>query len=492
MTKHKRGVRKALSLSFIQTFISLVFSIASVTIVSRLLTPAQIGVFSVAVGLVALVHMLRDFGVSEFVIQENIIDEDMIRTAFTVNLVIAWCLAVILFVCSGAIGRFFDDPGVARVTKVLSLIFVVFPFGTVTQALMKRDLEFGKLLKVRMGETVTRSSLTVGLAYAGFTYMSMAWASLAAICVTVIGCTIWGWEYRVRGLSLAKWKRVLKFGMNRTISDIVVQIGTQSPNIIVGKMLGMGDAGFYSRGYGIVNIFRTNVIGAVGAVAFPAYARDHRETNTAPELFLRSLVYLTGISWPFFAFAAIMAYPIIHVMFGNQWDTAVPLMRWLCGAAVVGTLVYQCNGLFTAVGRYREVTSVEIQFQLSRVALVIMAVFYGLQAVAASQVLVYVIAVVLYYRKLVKYDALKISKIITALLPSGVITVTSCVVPAAVFVLWPGSVSRHVVPALVVAAAGAGAGWLLGVVLTRHPLLFEIKHVLSSFNSRLRSLPGVR
>jgi O-antigen/teichoic acid export membrane protein len=56
-----------------------------------------------------------------------------------------------------------------------------------------------------------------------------------------------------------------------------------------------------------------------------------------------------------------MAYPMIRIMFGDQWDAAVPLMRWLCLAAIVGTLIYQCNQFFVAVGRIGAATLVEIQ-----------------------------------------------------------------------------------------------------------------------------------
>ncbi|HEU0196476.1 MAG TPA: oligosaccharide flippase family protein, partial [Nevskiaceae bacterium] len=86
------GIRKALSLSFIQTFVSLVFSFGSVIIVSHILTPSEIGVFSVAAGMVALIHMLRDFGVSEYLVQEQELNESSIRTVFTINLAIAWVL----------------------------------------------------------------------------------------------------------------------------------------------------------------------------------------------------------------------------------------------------------------------------------------------------------------------------------------------------------------------------------------------------------------
>lgn len=432
MQKNKRSVRQALVLSFAQRYTSLIFNVLTVVIVSRLLTPKEIGVFSVAVGLTALVQMLRTFGVSDFLVQEKVLNEGMIRTSFTVNLITAWVLAFALFAASWWVGKFYGDPGVGEVMRVLSLTFILVPFGTTAMALLKRDMAFGVLYKINMGEVVTRSSVTIGLAFAGFSYMSMAWASLAAMLMLILGCTIWGHKYRAPGLGLSEWRRVLPFGVNRTLSDVASQLGQQSANIVVGKMLGLTAAGFYSRGYSVVNLFRDKVVSAVQAVAYPAFAAEHRDTGTAPTLFLRSLVYLTGISWPFFAFSALMALPMVRILFGNQWDAAVPLMQWLCVAAIVGTLIYQCNQFLVAVGQVKAVTTIEIQYQLVRVGLAVAAALYSVQAVAASQILVYVVATVLYYRRMHGYDALAIGKCAKALLPSAAITVTASLVPAVI------------------------------------------------------------
>jgi len=486
MSKAKRSLRGALILSFAQKYTSLVFNLLTVIIVSRLLTPEEIGVFSVAVGLTALAQMLRTFGVSEYLVQEKILHEGMIRTSFTVNLILAWLLAAGLYATSWLIGGFYGDPGVGRVIRVLSATFILTPFGTTAMALLQRNMEFGLLYKIRTGEVVVRSSVTIGLAFAGFGYMSMAWASVAAMMAWIVGCTIWGHEYRARGLSLAEWRLVVPFGVNRTVSDIVSELGQQSANLVVGKMLGLAYAGFYSRGYSVVNIFREKVVSAIGAVAFPAFALEHRERNAAPELYLRSLVYLTGISWPFFAFSAFMAFPIIRILFGSQWDAAVPLMRWLCGAAIVGTLIYQCNQFFIAIGRVGVVTTIEIQYQLARLVIAIVAALYSVEAVAASQVLVYGIATILYYRKIIGYNGVSTRRIIVALLPSVGVTVAACIVPAAV-VFWPGLISKHLVPAFAVSVFGAGIGWLLGVMQVKHPIMDELRQALSFLRNRLQT-----
>lgn len=482
--KPRKSLRKALSLSFVQTFVSLIFTFGGIIIVSRLLTPREIGIYSVAAGLVALVQMLRDFGVSEFLIQEEDLDEQKIRTVFTINLAIAWTLGLALIAFSGAAGRFYGDSGVSDVLRVVSIVFMLLPFGVISQTLMKRELEFGKLLKIRLGESITRSCTTVGLAYAGFSYMSMAWSSVVSVLVMVGGCALWGWQYRVKGLSLAHWKRVLHFGSNRTIADIARQVGDQSANLAIGRVLGLAATGMYSRGYGIVNMYNANVLGAIGSVAFPAFAREHRESGKAPQLFLRSLVYLTGIAWPFFAVGILLAFPIIRILFGEQWDAAVPLMRWLCGAAIVGTLTYQCNSFLVALGRVRTVTRIEVQYQFVRVAITIVAAFYSLVAVAAVQVVVYVVAAALYYRELQRFDALAIRKCVKALRPSALAALATCVVPAIV-TFWPGLLEQHMVTAFAVAVAGGCSGWLICVRVAQHPLLDELRRAGSRVLPRL-------
>lgn len=487
MAAKKLSVRKSLALSFAQQYTNFVFAFVAIMIISRLLTPKEIGIFSVAMGLTTLANMLRTFGISDYLVQETNLNESIIRTSFTINLIFAWGLALILFAASWQIGAFFNDEGVGRVVRVQSGTFVLVPFGITAMALLKRDMAFGALFKINTTTGVFRSCLTVALAYAGFSYMSMAWASLASMLVMVLGCVVWGFEYRVRGFGLDGWRRVLPFGAKMTISDIAVQLGEQSTNIVVGKVLGLTDAGIFSRGYGPVNMFRDKVVTAIQAVAYPAFAADHRSANAAPQLFLRALVYLTGISWPFFTFAALMALPMIRIMFGDQWDAAIPLMRWLCGAAVVGTLTYQCNAFFAAIGRVGTATMVEIQYQVARVGLAVVAAFYSIEAVAASQVLVYAVATALYYRKTRIFEALAIGRCMRALWPSAIVTLLSCAVPT-VIAFWPGFLARHLISGFALAVLGGGGGWLLGIISVNHPLLQEIGKVVSRARNHLGKL----
>lgn len=489
MTPPRLSVRKSLAFSFAQKYTALIFTLASVVILSRLLTPKEIGVFSVAVGLTTFANMLRTFGISDYLVQVEHLTERAINTSFTINLIFAWALAVVVFVASWPVATFFGDVGVGRVLRVLSASFLLVPFGITAMALLRRDMAFSALYKINISSTAFNGLAQVGLAFVGFSYMSMAWAAFGSMVVMVIGCAVWGGHYRVRGLSLSNWREILPFGAKMTVSDLASQLGNQSANLVVGKMLGLTDAGLYSRGYGPVNMFQDRVAGAISEVAYPAFAAEHRENGTAPQLFLRSLVYLTGISWPFFVFATLMALPVIRIMFGNQWDAAVPLMRWLCCSAIVGSLTYQCRQLFVAIGRVGVASVIEVQYQLARVGIVIVAAFVSLEAVAASQILVYVIATVLYYRKVSDFDALRVGICARALVPSVVVAITSGIFPAIVYA-WPGFLPAHLLSGLFLAVLGAGLGWLAGAALVKHPLLGEVRRVLDRGRAYLGTLQG--
>jgi O-antigen/teichoic acid export membrane protein len=472
------SVRRSLVLSFARNYTNLVFSVGTVMILSRLLTPAQIGVYSVAVATTTVIQMLRDFGVSEYLVQEKELNDAVARSAFTVNLLIAWSLALIVFFCSPWIAAFYKEPGLGMVLEVLSINFVLLPFGSTVNALLTRSMQFGILYKINFGWLIARAGTTLTLAYLGFGYMSPAWGSVAGMAATVLGCFVWGRAYRIRGLGLAHWRAETRFGMQQTVGGIVNQLGAYAPDFVIGRTLGFADVGLYSRGQGLINLFNTKIASAIGAVSFPAYARRHHGSNDAHRFYLKTLTFITGIALPFAVCAALMAFPIIHVMFGNQWYRAVPILRLLAVAMFINNLTPQFRQFFTATGRVGIVTAMTVIVQALRVGLLIPAALYSLEAAAASQVVVAVCGVSIQYGLLRKYTAITFRDLLAALSPSLGLTVATALVPAVIFALMPNSDSDLWL-SLVLSVIGGGAGWLVAAWMLKHPLWFEAVNVMS-------------
>ena len=87
-------VRRALALSFIERYFSIVLALGSNMVLARLLTPEQIGVYSVSLAVIGVAHVLREFGVGNFLIQQKDLHDDHVRTAFGLALAVGGLLAL--------------------------------------------------------------------------------------------------------------------------------------------------------------------------------------------------------------------------------------------------------------------------------------------------------------------------------------------------------------------------------------------------------------
>ena len=89
--------RKALLYTFTSKYLLLLIQFGSTLILSRLLTPADIGIYTIAYSLVAIGHVFRDFGVGNYIQQEKNLTDDRLRAAMTIALFFAWIMSFFLY-----------------------------------------------------------------------------------------------------------------------------------------------------------------------------------------------------------------------------------------------------------------------------------------------------------------------------------------------------------------------------------------------------------
>ncbi len=88
-------VKRAVLLVSGERYLVLSITLCQTALVSRLLTPQEVGLSMLGVALVQVIDGLRDFGTTNYIIHEPTTSRQSARTAFTVllalSLVFAWC-----------------------------------------------------------------------------------------------------------------------------------------------------------------------------------------------------------------------------------------------------------------------------------------------------------------------------------------------------------------------------------------------------------------
>lgn len=470
------SVRKSFALTLAQQYASSAISFVSVIVLARLLSPGEIGIYAVGAAIVGIAHMLRDFGIGRYLIQETDLDEDRLRTAFGLGIATAWTIAAVLYFGRGYFAAFYGEDGLRDVLIVLACNFLLIPFGAPILWLLTRDMKFGQLFVINISSTVVHSATSIVLAAVGVGYMSLAWASLAGVVTTTVLASMTDRRHAFVRPSFRAWRRVLAFGSWSSAQTLVSEVGSSATDLIVGRTLGFEAVGLYSRAHGLIHTIHRDIIKAVVVVAFPALAQRHRQGADLRGPFRTGTAYLTALVWPVIAFLALMSEAIIMVLFGAQWIAAAPILRLLCIGAVFAPLVTLGGQILLAQGRVEQLFRIEVCAQSVRIVTIAIGSAYGLEVIAALQVLpalVWSVLCLRYVRRAIDVD---LRDLVRPSLQGLVVVLFAAAGPFFVQALAPGAGPKTI---LVAAALLWGGGWIVGVFAVRHPIGEELQRLFA-------------
>ena len=467
------SVRRSLAYTFAEGYLGVGLQLIGTFFLARLLTPTETGIWAVAAVFAAIASTFRDFGVGEYLIQERELTDQKLRAALTANIIVSWLMAASLLVASGWIADFYSEPGVARVIRVQAFNFFLIPFGAVTYAYFRRELNYKPFFWASMLSNITTFVVALSCAWAGLGYMSLAWSSLSGVAVTVAFATFVRPKGFPRTPGLAGLRAVLHFGMHATGIYFFGQIGKSAPELIIGRVLGMAPVAFFSRANGLTELFHRTVLRAALPVCLPYFAQEARDGEDVRDGYLRAVSFLTAIGWPFFFFIAAMAFPAIRILYGTQWIASVPLARVLCIVAVVEVAYFLTKEVLIAKGDVKIANYLQAALQCVRVVGLLAVIPFGLIGACWGLLAAAFAGSIWSHRVLAARIGLTLRQLVRACLPSVKITLISTA-PA---LLWAGlgDIDEHNYLVIFVAAGLVSLLlWLGALRLIGHPLWTEL------------------
>lgn len=328
-------VRRSITITFLARNAATVITFLSGLILARLLEPSEIGLFSMTAVFVGVMHTFRDFGVVSYLLREKDLTIEKIRAASGMLIATSWFIALCLFALAAPVARFYGQPPVAQIMEVLSLGFLFIPFGSVTQALLRRELAAEKQAAVLALSTFAYVGSCIALASMGFGYMSMAWANLINILVTTAAFSVLRPATQPWMPSFKGWRAIAHFGGGSALSNLMTNMDAALPDTLLGRRMDAHAVGLFSRGSSLVELFTQVVMPAVHNSAVPVIAKNFHEQRPLSADLSKSVVYITGVAWPVLIFTTFFAESMIHVLYGPKWLECLPIITFLCIASAV-------------------------------------------------------------------------------------------------------------------------------------------------------------
>lgn len=459
--------RRALIVSLVERYLLITLGLASSVIVARLLTPEQIGIFAVSLAVVSVAQVLRDFGVVNYLIQVKELTSQHVRVAFGLSLLLGTTLCLLVAVAAPWVGDFYGEPRLVPVLRIGALSFLVLPFGTISLALLRREMQFQKALYATIAGGVAGFIATVGTAYAGFGPQSLAIGGL--VTNAAVGWVAWRMrpDRFILAPSLRGARELVKFGAQSSAASVVTSISMDINDLAIGKIMGFGPVAIISRAQGLMNIFHRDVMSAIRNVALPTFAKAHREGKPIEAKYVEAVVAVTAVAWPFYGFVALFPLALLRLMFGPQWDAAVPLVVVFCLAGAIAACSNLALVAVIAVGRIDIASTVDLVFQPFRAVVMVCTamVFKSLLACAIAYAACFVLFTPFCYLAKGRCIPNDWHSLWPGVLRNMWLTVAALAPACAVrTALGEGAL------AMALSAALTSLTWVAAIALTKHPL----------------------
>jgi O-antigen/teichoic acid export membrane protein len=348
-------------------------------------------------------------------------------------------------------------------------------------------MKFGALFVVGIVKTMTLVVTVILLAWAGLGASSLAWGSVAEALAGVLAVS--GWRRAAPWVwpSLRGWGAILKFGGVFTAISTLKQMGDAAPSLAIGHILGFAGAGLFNRAQVVVGLFDKGFMQAISPMVLPMLAARQRDGRDLKPIYEMKIAYVSGIAWPFFAFVALMADPIIGVLLGQQWMPAAPVVRILAVAGLLMPFNNMNLKFFIALEMQPRYLRLQAATQIAKIILVVGLCFVGsLEAVALAILAERFLKFALTYAPLKQRLAYDGAGLLSALRSSVLVTVAACAAPVAI-VSTMGLRPEDSLLALAIASVGAGSGWFVGILLCGHPLRAELVRGADRLRTRVQA-----
>ena len=303
--------------------------------------------------LLALINILtvaQELGLARAIVYFDE-DEESLRTYHTTTILMGALITGCTIVAAPLVSSFYDTPALTPLMRWLGLMLLLGGIRATPQGLMEKQFRFKELVAFQTIASVISGVVAVIMAWMGAGAMSLVVNMLLG---TGIHVALVCWRYPPRltfRLRREVIRRALRWSLPLAGSRMVTQVYVNADAIIVGKMLGSAELGFYSLALRLASFIGERVFGTVGQVGFPSFAslKDDRQALVRHWLALTEVLAL--ISFPAMMGLAVAGEDLIIVLVGAKWlPTLVPL-PYLCLAAGLRTVQTVLHPLVSNLGR---------------------------------------------------------------------------------------------------------------------------------------------
>lgn len=376
----------------------------STIILARLLVPEHFGLMAICLIAIQYLDILNSAGVGSALIQRRDRVEQAANAAIVIGTLSGLVLFAVAWVAAPALAAFFREDDVTSLFRALAIVIPISAIGTVPSALIQRSMRFKAKFVPDIGRSIAKGAVSIVLAWQGFGVWSLVYGQIAGeIVATVVMFILAGWR-PTWNFDGTVTRDVLRFGSHIISVGIAGALVTNVDYLLVGRFLGVAALGYYTIAYRIPELVIRNTNFVIARVAFPLLSQVQSDLPRMRNVCGAMLRYISIFAFPAGVGLAMVASPFVHTFYTERWAAAIPVMQLVAVALAISAVGHVPGIIYKVINRPEILNQLSLCKLIATVAVLGVAIRWGIVGVAAGQVVMSILFVIV--------DAIVVSRVL--------------------------------------------------------------------------------
>ena len=353
-------------------------------ILARLLLPEDFGIIAYAGVVLAVSEVFVDQGLGVAITQRDDLDRRHIDAAFWMNMVAGIVIAGSIFAAAGWLAETLHAPRLGPILRALCLVLVLRAASVVQTALLRRDFHFKAITGASVTAAALGGVLGVVAALAGWGVWSLVVQQVTQAGVELVLISLRCQWLPSLSFDWVAAKELLSFSAHVLGASLLNVVSRRFDDFLIGYVLGTEALGYYSMAYRVLQLGIQFLVSPTNRVALSTFSRLQGDRERLKDAFLTAVRLSATLAAPAFVGLSILSRDFVAVVLGPGWQTAVPVLQLLALAGIRFSLNYYDSSVHFALTRPDVRMKLLVMHTVANVIAFLIAVQYGIVAVAAA------------------------------------------------------------------------------------------------------------
>ncbi|ASO22912.1 PST family polysaccharide transporter [Actinoalloteichus hoggarensis] len=287
-------------------------------------------------------------GVGAEAVEADAIDA-VLPTAWTLSVLWGAVGAVICLVSAPWLADLLGSPAATDLIRVMAVTLLLDGFASVPAAMLTRELRQARRLVADVSGMAVNLTVTTLLALGGLGPWALVIGNVTGTVVTVVLVMGLARVWPRFGFDRAHGAEITRCGAAMLGASVLLVVVQATPQAVTGSLLGAGTLGFFYLASNMANWPAVLVSATVERVALATFSRARDAGHDLSRAVSAVLGLVCAVVLPGGVALAILAEPLIEVVYGPRWSLASAALSGLALVSVARVIAELVFSLLIAV-----------------------------------------------------------------------------------------------------------------------------------------------